>query len=89
MSAATVETILSRAISDSAFADQLFANPNQALAGFELTTEEVAAFKGMARADFETLLASPEERKSFLSYNMTGNPGIGKNHNQTVLSVNN
>jgi hypothetical protein len=66
MSAKSVETILSRAMSDGTFADQLFTNPDQALAGFELTTEEATTFKGMARADFDTLLqASPEDRRSF------------------------
>jgi hypothetical protein len=66
MSAASVETVLSRAMSDSVFAEQLFANPDQALADFELTADEAATFKGMARTDFEKLIqASPEERKSF------------------------
>jgi hypothetical protein len=65
MSATSVETILSRAMSNAKFADQLFTNPDQALAGFDLTGEEVEKFKGMSRADFDSILASPEERKSF------------------------
>ena len=64
MSATSVETILSRAMSDSAFADQLFAKPDQALAGFELTSEEAATFKGLSRAEFSSLISLPEERKS-------------------------
>jgi hypothetical protein len=80
MSTEAVESVLSRAMSDAAFADQLFANPDQALAGFELTAKELTVFKGMARADFDKLVqASPEERKSF---------GMRlPNHNQTVLQV--
>jgi hypothetical protein len=79
MSATSVETILSRAMSDSAFADQLFVNPDQSLAGFELTTEEAAIFKNMARVDFDKLVqASPEERKSM---------GVQTNHNESALYI--
>ena len=78
MSAKGIEAVLDQAMSDSGFADQLFANPDQALAGFELTTEEATTFKGMARADFDKLVqASPEERKSF----------SWSNHNETGLQV--
>jgi hypothetical protein len=66
MSAQIVETILSRAMSDAKFANSLFANPDQALVGFELTSEEVANFKSLSRAEFDAMTAaSPEERKSF------------------------
>ena len=76
MSQQTVESILTRAMSDAAFADSLFANPEKALTGFDLTAEEVAKFNSMSRADFEQFKnASPEERKSF---------GYG-NHNETML----
>jgi len=80
MSAASIETILSRAMSDSAFADQLFANPEQTLTGYDLTAEEAAAFKGISRTDVDAFAkASPEERKSF---------GINStNHNETALHV--
>ena len=79
MSAQSVETILSRAMSDSKFADSLFANPAQTLAGYELTTEETAALRGMSHADFDKWTkASPEERKSFGTY---------MNHNETTLKI--
>jgi hypothetical protein len=65
MSTEAVESVLSRAMSDAAFADTLFANAEKALSGFDLTGEEVEKFKGLSRADFDTLMASPEERKSF------------------------
>ena len=65
MSAQSVENILSRAMSDAKFADSLFANLEQALAGFELTAEETSKFKGLSRAEFDSLMSSPEERKSF------------------------
>jgi hypothetical protein len=81
MSAESVETILSRAMSDAKFAESLFANPEPTLAGYDLTTEEAAAFKSIDRADVEAFeKASPEERKSF---------GWGANHNETALHIRN
>jgi hypothetical protein len=65
MSTQGIESVLSRAMSDNSFADALFANPAQALAGFDLTAEEVVKFQGMSRADFESLVTNPEQRKSF------------------------
>lgn len=65
MSTKSIESVLARAMSDSLFADQLFANPVQALAEFDLTAEEVAKFQGLYRAEFDALASNPEERKSF------------------------
>ena len=45
MSQQTVESVLTRAMSDTAFADALFANPEKALTGFNLTAEEIANLK--------------------------------------------
>lgn len=58
----TIESILSRAMSDPAFADALLADAEKALAEYNLTPEEMAKFKEMSRADFEALPA--EERQS-------------------------
>ena len=81
MSAQSVEIILSRAMSDAKFADSLFANPEQALASYDLTLEETSALKEMSRTDVEAFAkASPEERKSF---------GWGANHNETALHIRN
>lgn len=78
MSATSVETILTRAMSDNAFANRLFTNPEMAMAGFDLTAEEAANLKGMNRAEFDRFAkSSPEERKSF----------GWMNHNQTALRV--
>jgi hypothetical protein len=66
MSIKGIESVLSRAMSDAAFADLLFSNLGQALSGFDLTAEEIAKFKKMSRAEFDKWVkASPEERKSF------------------------
>ena len=79
MSAQSVESVLSKAMSDAKFADALFADPEKALAGYDLTAEETANLKNLSRADFKNYeKASPEERKSLW---------IVMNHNQTALNV--
>ncbi len=66
MSANSIETVLGRAISEPEFADLLLSDPDNALAGYDLTAEEFESLRSMTRVDFETLAqASPEERKSF------------------------
>jgi hypothetical protein len=78
MSAQSVESVLSKAMSDTAFADALFADPAKALAGFDLTAEEAASFKDLRREDLSKMAqASPEDRVSF----------GWLNHNQSALSV--
>jgi hypothetical protein len=63
----TIETILSRAMSDSTFAEQLFADVEKALTGYSLTTEEIAKLKGMSRGELNAMTAlAPEERKSMV-----------------------
>ena len=88
----SVETILSRMISDSAFAEAVFADAEKALAEYNLSAEEIAKFTGLTRALFESML--PEDRKSFLIVGRSG--GIGdpqdsppgsQNHNETALSL--
>ncbi len=77
MSAKSVENVLSRAMSDKSFADALFSNPDQALAGYELTAEEKANLKGMDRtAVGKYAAAAPEERKSM---------ALSLNHNESTL----
>lgn len=66
MSSHSVETVLSRAMSDNTFAELLLANPDQALAEYDLTPEELDVLKQISRADVDAFAkASPEERKSF------------------------
>ncbi len=80
MSEQTVETILTRAMNDAAFAESLFADPGAALAGFDLTAEELTGITSMSRAEFGQLAAvSPEERKSM------ARPFGGFNHNEGML----
>jgi hypothetical protein len=52
-------------MSDAAFADFLFSDPDKALSGFDLTPEEVAKLRNMSHAAFDKLAhLHPEERKS-------------------------
>ncbi|MBI3163152.1 MAG: hypothetical protein IPG44_12675 [Anaerolineales bacterium] len=61
MSAQAIEAVLTRAMSDTTFADMLFANPDAALAGFDLTAEEIAKIKSISRAEFENALPGQED----------------------------
>ena len=79
MSAQSVESILSKAMSDAAFTEALFADAEKALAGYDLTALEVANLKNLSRAEFDKATAgTPEERKSF---------AMVPNHNQSALYV--
>ena len=62
----TLETILSRAMSDTEFADQLFTDAEKALAEYNLSAEEIAKFKEFTRAQFDEM--TPDERKSMISF---------------------
>ena len=68
MSAATVQSLLHRAMSELVFRDLLFSNPCQALAGLDLTADELATLKNLPRAEFDKAMSgSLEERRSFLA----------------------
>jgi hypothetical protein len=58
----TFETILARAMSDAAFADALFAEPEKALVEYDLPADVIAKFKNISRAEFDTF--DSEERRS-------------------------
>lgn len=62
----TLETILSRAMNEPEFAEQLFNDPDQALAGYELSAEEYAKLKELSRAEFDALAL--EDRKSMATF---------------------
>jgi len=64
----TIETILSRAMSDQDFAMLLFAKPEQALAGYKLTTNEFETLKNLSAAEFEAL--SADDRRSFVTFQL-------------------
>ncbi len=59
-----LETVLNRAMSDPAFAEALFADPEKVLAEYELPAEVIAEFKNISRAEFDAL--ETEERQSMM-----------------------
>lgn len=61
MSHKAVEDIISRAVVDSAFREQLFSAPDDALAGQELTADERKALAEMSREKFDASLGQLEE----------------------------
>jgi hypothetical protein len=70
----TIETILTRAMSDPAFADLLFADVEKALVGYDLTPEELTSLKSISHIEIDKFAAaSPEERKSFSIHLVPGN----------------
>ena len=75
----TIETILSRMMTDHAFADAVFANVEKALGAYNLAADELKQFKGMSRAEFETFVSMPpEERKSLAtSFDSSGRLLVG------------
>jgi hypothetical protein len=52
MSKEAMEAVVGKAVLDSEFRQVLFANPEEALAGYELTEQEIAALKSF---DAETI----------------------------------
>ena len=61
----TIESILTRCMSDPAFAEALIAKPTETLAEYNLPADELAQFQGLSRIEIDTLAANPENRKSF------------------------
>jgi hypothetical protein len=61
MSHKAVEAIISRAVVDTQFREQLFSAPDKALAGHELTEEEKKALREMSREKFDSSLGQLEE----------------------------
>jgi len=60
MSIQTIEAILDRAMNDIDFAAQMLTNPKEALAIYDLTTEEIKRFESLSMADFDAFSeASP------------------------------
>ena len=62
----TIETILSRAMSDPEFAELLFNDLDKALAEYHLSAEEQAKLEALSRAEFGALAL--EDRKSMAGF---------------------
>jgi hypothetical protein len=68
MSREAVEAVIGKAVLDSEFREALFASPEEALAGFDLTDEEVAGLKTIDAETMETLAGTLDERISKMDW---------------------
>jgi len=64
MSKEAVEAIIGKAVVDSEFREALFADPDEALTGYDLTQEEVAALKAIDAETMESFAGTLDERIS-------------------------
>lgn len=64
MSKEAVQAVIGKAVTDSEFREALFANPDEALAGYELTEAEIAALKSIDAETMESFAGSLDERIS-------------------------
>ena len=64
MSKEALQAVIGKAVMDSEFREALFADPDQALEGYELTEEEVAALKAIDAETMESFAGSLDERIS-------------------------
>jgi hypothetical protein len=74
MSKEALEAVIGKAVLDSEFREALFADPDQALEGYELTEEEVAALKVIDAETMESFAGSLDER---ISKHLIIGAGIG------------
>ena len=74
MSKEAVEAIIGKAVVDSEFREALFANPDEALAGYELTEVEIAALKAVDAETMESFAGSLDER---ISKSLIAGAGFG------------
>ena len=72
-----VRKVIGRAIGDLEYRDLLFTNPDSALAGLDLTAEEINVIKGFKRDKFDAAAGEMEQRISRagiggLTFNLKG-----------------
>jgi hypothetical protein len=75
MSREAVESIIGKAVLDSAIREELFANPEEVLAGYDLTEEEVAALKAIDAETMESFAGTLDERISKWTISSAGLAG--------------
>ena len=76
MSNEKIQEIIGRMVSDAEFRQQLFDNPEAALADYDLSAEEMEAFKNMSDEGFDNLAGDLGDRISRLGLGgFPGGPG--------------
>jgi len=68
MSVEHVQRIVGRAVTEPEYRALLFSDPATAVAGYELTGEEILALKGLVPESFDALASELEERISRSTY---------------------
>ncbi len=64
MSREAVQQVIEKAVVDSQFRESLFANPDKALTGYDLTAQETANLKSIDAESMESLAGGLDERIS-------------------------
>ncbi len=64
MSKEAVQAVIGKAVTDGKFREQLFADPDHALSGYELTEAEIAALKNVDAETLESFAGTLDERIS-------------------------
>lgn len=64
MSQKVVEIIIGKAVTDAEFRKQLFEDPDNALKGYDLTSEEIAALKAVEKEAIEKFAGELDKRIS-------------------------
>jgi hypothetical protein len=64
MSKEAVQAVIGKAVTESEFRELLFANPDEALEGYELTEEEMGALKAIDAETMESFAGDLDERIS-------------------------
>ena len=62
MSLQAVQTVIGKAAVDRAYRDLLFSKPDEALAGFDLSADEIACLKKLEREKFDAVAVELEEK---------------------------
>lgn len=62
MSLQSVQNVIGKAAVDRAYRELLFSKPDEALAGQDLSADEVACLKGLSREKFDAVAGELEEK---------------------------
>ena len=78
MSQKAVQAIIGKAVLDSEYRQALFADPETALEGYDLTEQEVATLKGIDSETMESLAGTLDERisKAVMGFSGAGGPSV-------------
>jgi hypothetical protein len=74
MTKEAVQAVIGKAVTETEFRELLFANPDEALEGYELTDEEMAALKAIDAETMESFAGDLDERisKAFIAAGFGG-----------------